>query len=74
VPKQRKIDPSERLLYSPAEAAVVLDLSRATLYRMIAAGQLTTIHAGITGKSLRITRASIDRWLADRLAEAGHVQ
>jgi excisionase family DNA binding protein len=57
------------LLYSPDGAARLLGLSRATIYRMIAAGELATVHAGMKSKALRITRTSIDSWLTDRIAE-----
>ncbi len=57
------------LLYSATQAARLMALSRATIYRMISAGELATVHAGMKSKAMRITRASIDRWLAERIAE-----
>jgi excisionase family DNA binding protein len=67
---KRKTESTERpLLYSPLDAAALMGLSRATVYRMLDDGELVAIHAGRTGKAIRITRASIDEWLADRLAE-----
>ena len=41
-----------KLLYSIAEAEIACSLSRATLYRLIAAGKLKTVQAGRKHKRL----------------------
>ncbi len=50
-----------RALYSPREAEAILGVSHATLYRLIAAGQLDARKIG--GKTV-ITMESIERFVA----------
>jgi excisionase family DNA binding protein len=50
-----------RLLYTIRETTGLLALSRASLYRYIASGELQAIKIGT---ATRIPAAEIDRWLA----------
>jgi excisionase family DNA binding protein len=56
------LDLTETAFLSPAQTAVVLNVSRETVYRMIRAGQLPSIRVG---GQLRVPK----RALAARLAE-----
>lgn len=55
------------LLYSPDNAAIYLDVSRATIYRWMAAGRLTGF---CIGRLRRFTRDELEA-LAAELAEEG---
>jgi excisionase family DNA binding protein len=55
-------------LLKPGEAAGVLGLSRVTIYRLIASGELASVTVG-PGEHLRVTRESVERFAA---AEADH--
>lgn len=55
--------PLERLLLSPDEAAAILCVSRATLYRILEFGQLRAVHVG---RSRRIRRRDLEDFV-DRL-------
>jgi excisionase family DNA binding protein len=52
-----------RLLYRPNEVAEALGLGRATVFRMIAAGELPVIRFG---RAVRVPAADLERWLRDR--------
>ncbi|MDP9369517.1 MAG: helix-turn-helix domain-containing protein [Chloroflexota bacterium] len=56
----------ERLLLRDVEAAERLSLSRATVWKLMASGELRSVHVG---RARRIVAADLDRWLAQRLAE-----
>lgn len=56
-----------RALYSPDSAAAYLDVSRATIYRWMAAGRLAGFRVG---RLRRFTRAELDTFAA-QLAEVG---
>lgn len=51
-----------------AEVARVLRISNMTVYRLIGAGQLPAVRVG---KSYRLREEDVDRYLAERLTEAG---
>lgn len=51
------------------EAAHELRVSRATIYRLISAGDLTPVHVG-PGRSARIERAEIDHYIDRHRAKA----
>jgi excisionase family DNA binding protein len=53
------------IAYKIEHAARLLDCSRAHLYNLIARGELNSIKLGA---ARRITRAEIDRYLAERAA------
>lgn len=55
-----------RLLYRPEEAAQVLAVSRATIYVLLARGELRAIHIG---RAARIPAAELERWLGEKLAQ-----
>lgn len=40
------LEPEARLLYSPAEAARLLSLSRAQVYELLAAGRIASVKVG----------------------------
>ena len=50
-------------LLKPQEAGLELGLSRATVYRLIAAGELLTVGVGARNAT-RIERSEIDRYIA----------
>ena len=49
-------------------AAERLAISRTTLYRMVQRGELPIIHIG---SAIRVPVASLERWLADHVANQG---
>jgi excisionase family DNA binding protein len=49
-------------------AAERLAISRATLYRMIQRGELSTVHIG---SAIRIPVSALERWLAAQTANSG---
>jgi excisionase family DNA binding protein len=55
-------EPRHRLAYKPQAAADALDISRAQLYRLIAAGAIRTV---TIGRSRRIPRAELERIVAN---------
>jgi excisionase family DNA binding protein len=57
--------PLDRLAYKPQAAADALDISRAQLYRLIAAGAIRTV---TIGRSRRIPRAELERIVAHGVA------
>lgn len=59
---------STQLLYRPEEAAEALSVSRATIYELIAAGTLASVKIG---RSRRITRDALERYVSALEASAG---
>jgi excisionase family DNA binding protein len=55
----------KKIAYKVSHAAHLLECSRAHLYNLIARGELKSIKLGA---ARRITRAEIDRYLAERAA------
>src|SRR3978361_285513 len=55
--------PNESLLLTPEEAARLLRIGRTTVYALIKAGDLRTVHIG---RSCRLARAELERY-ANRL-------
>jgi excisionase family DNA binding protein len=53
--------PTEYL--SISEAALLLGVSRATIQRRIASGELPATRLGARGNAVRIPRAALDAWL-----------
>lgn len=53
---------SDRLLYKVEEAAPMLGMGRATVYREIAAGRLKSVQVG---RSRRISRAALEEYVTD---------
>lgn len=51
---------SEKLLLTISEAAELLSLSRATLYRALARGDVRAVHVG---RSVRISRTELERFV-----------
>jgi excisionase family DNA binding protein len=49
-----------RLLLKPEEAAIALGLSRSTLYELLAAGAIESVHIG---KSRRVPVAALERYV-----------
>ncbi len=60
--------PIERLLLRADEAAEALGISRAKVYEIIASGELPSIRIG---KSIRVSKAGLCRWIAEREGGAG---
>jgi excisionase family DNA binding protein len=56
---------SDRLSYSPAEAAAVLGLSRSGVYELVRAGRIKVVKVG--ARTL-ITRTALEAFLADAAA------
>ena len=56
------------MLLKPEETMAELRCSRATLWKLIKSGELESIKMG---NARRITRASLERYVALKLAEAG---
>jgi excisionase family DNA binding protein len=52
---------AQQLLYRPEEAAEALSLSRATVYELIASGDLASVKIG---RSRRITRDALEHYVA----------
>jgi excisionase family DNA binding protein len=50
----------ERLLLTPEEAAEVLRIGRTTVYALLRAGELHAVHIG---RSCRISRAELERYV-----------
>jgi excisionase family DNA binding protein len=47
----------------PEELADELKISTRTVYRAVDKGELSALRVGEGGRSIRITRAGVDRWL-----------
>lgn len=54
---------SETTLLKPAEAGAELRVSRATIYRLIASGDLAAVHVGMR-RSTRIERTALNDYIA----------
>lgn len=55
----------EQLLLRPTEVARVLGIGRSTVYELIHAGELPTIHVG---RAVRISRRAVEAWIEQRTA------
>ena len=55
-----------RELLTVKEAAAVLRVHPMTVRRMIALGRIPAVQLGGPGTAVRIDRAELDRWLAER--------
>jgi excisionase family DNA binding protein len=55
-----------RLLLKPEEAAIALGVSRSTLYELLAAGAVESVHIG---KSRRVPLAALERYVERLRAE-----
>jgi excisionase family DNA binding protein len=42
-----------------------LDVSKATVYRLVATGELPAIRFGGIGTSVRVAEATLERWISD---------
>ena len=62
------IDYSKARFYTVAEVARVLRVSSMTVYRLINSGQLPAVRVG---KSYRLREEDVNRYLSERLPEAG---
>jgi excisionase family DNA binding protein len=51
---------------TPSEAAILLRVSAATIYRLVRTGDLPGVHIAGPGSSIRIPAAAIDELLARR--------
>lgn len=56
----RAAGPNESLLLTPEEAARLLRIGRTTVYALIKAGDLRTVHIG---RSCRLARAELERYV-----------
>lgn len=54
---------TDRMLYRVTEAAALLGLGRSTIYELVQAGELRTVHIG---RAVRISRAELERWVRDQ--------
>lgn len=54
---------SQRLLLRPDEAAAILGLGRSTIYELLRAGELPTVHVG---RATRIPARDLHRWIEQR--------
>jgi excisionase family DNA binding protein len=68
--KSRDDDRLHRVLVKPERAAMMLDVSRATVYRMLATGELEKVRL----PGLRIVRIPIEAVLRLRHAAAGRIE
>lgn len=57
------------LLLRASEVAALLGLSKSKVYELIASGQLPRFPLGST-KTVRVSRAALERWIADRDRES----
>ena len=57
-------------LLRPAEVADYLRVSRSTVYRLIASGELGTVHVGAR-RAARITREALDAYIAKNMEVRG---
>ena len=58
----------EPLLLKATEAGKLLGLGRSKVFAMVAAGELPVIRIG---RSVRIPRQALERWIRDQTIEAG---
>ncbi len=59
----------EPLLLKATEAGKLLGLGRSKVFAMVAAGELPVIRIG---RSVRIPRQALERWIRDQTIEVGH--
>lgn len=59
---------SDSKFVTVAEVAEMLRVSNMTVYRLIQAGQISSVRVG---RSYRIREADVDRYLADQYTQAG---
>ena len=57
----------DKKLVTPAQAALIMQISRALLYPKIMSGEIRSIKIG---RARRIPVAAIDEWIAKQVAEA----
>ena len=53
----------DRLLFKPRTVAEMLDIAPATLYHLVASGELPSVRIG---KAIRISKEAIDRWIREQ--------
>lgn len=53
----------ERLLFKPRTVAEMLDVAPATVYHLVASGELPSVRIG---KAIRISKEAIDKWIRDQ--------
>ncbi|HKS69072.1 MAG TPA: helix-turn-helix domain-containing protein [Ktedonobacterales bacterium] len=59
---------SQRLLLRPEEVAAILGLGRSTIYELLRAGELPTVHIG---RATRIPARDLHRWIEQRITADG---
>jgi excisionase family DNA binding protein len=59
-------DAAPEAALTPSEAAILLRVSAATIYRLVRTGDLPSVHIAGPGSSIRIPAAAIDELLARR--------
>jgi excisionase family DNA binding protein len=62
---------TDRVLLRVDEAAQLLSMGRSTLYAMAAAGTIPTVRVG---RSLRIPRDELNRWIEQRTEAAVEIE
>jgi excisionase family DNA binding protein len=62
------VDAAERLLLKADEVARRLSLGRATVYLMIASGELPTLRKG---RAVRVPARALERWIDERTTAGG---
>jgi len=62
-----RLDEVEPLVYTVEEAAAMLRVHRATIFRLVRAGKLERVYIG--RRSARITRESLERFVREQLGE-----
>lgn len=63
-----RIPLSQRLLLRPEEAAAILGLGRSTIYELLRAGELPTVHIG---RTTRIPARDLQSWIEQRRSANG---
>ena len=53
----------EKLLLKPMEAAEVLGIGRSLMYALIAQGVIPSVRLG---RTLRVPKASLEKWISDQ--------
>jgi excisionase family DNA binding protein len=64
--------PHQRLVYSVADAAEQLSISKTVLYELITAGDIAVIRYGEGRRRVGVTHRALLDWIASREAEAAH--
>lgn len=62
-------DPETPLLLKAEDAARLLSLGRSTVFQMLATGELPAVRIG---RSVRISRVALERWIAEQAGDADH--